>query len=97
MARQIHANFSVFLTQYYSEGHIKAIYRHKDAFLVMRRNYIERRLVNDGPSPYIFFFISVTARFLDCVFGILKTKCASKTREKTLSDGFKQISVRQFV
>ena len=43
---------------------------------------------------YIIFQISVTARFLDCFFGILKTECVSKTREKALLDGFKQISVR---
>ena len=63
-------------------------------FLDYRCIYVSNKAVCD---PNFRFFISVTARFLDCVFGILKTKCVSKTREKTLSDGFKQISVRQFV
>ena len=86
--------FFCFSPQFSSEGHIKAIYMLEKTFLVMGRNPIQRRLVNDRPPSYTIFFLSVTTRYLDYFSGILKTKCVSKTREKALSDGSKQISVR---
>ena len=51
--------------------------------------------LTDHHHIFIFFLTQLVSWTV--FFGISKTECVLKTKEKALSDGFKQIFLRQFV